>query len=89
MIIREVFIDAGLISMGAITGSLLRHQIYKKIPLKGTIFVNTLGSLLIGISAANNINSKYKLIFATGFCASFTTFSTFALETVQLTEKVK
>ena len=55
----------------------------------GTLFINFLGSFLIGILASNLENQgtsyafiKYFLII--GILGSFTTFSTFSLESIQL-----
>jgi len=53
----------------------------------GTLFVNLLGCLLIGLlSGHKGPNSMMRLLLVVGFCGSFTTFSTFALETLQMLE---
>lgn len=54
-----------------------------------TFASNILGSLLIGIfiglsSRGELINDNYKLLFITGFCGGFTTFSAFASENLSL-----
>ena len=51
----------------------------------GTLTVNILGSLLIGIiigylAKASNFSEEQSLFLATGFCGGFTTFSAFAYE---------
>lgn len=57
----------------------------------GTIAVNLIGSLLIGFFFALFKDSvaplPVRLLLTTGFLGGFTTFSTFALETVVLVEK--
>lgn len=51
----------------------------------GTFGVNILGSLIIGFlmgwaAKGSTLNETHLLLFATGFCGGFTTFSAFALE---------
>lgn len=56
----------------------------------GTLIVNGLGSLLLGFLLEAAIRSDWppevKLAVGTGFLGSFTTFSTFSVETVRLLE---
>ncbi len=77
--------------LGGGIGSALRYLIAKHMNngtigiTYGTLLVNILGSLLIGIllglSAKNNILTQNQtLLLAVGFCGGFTTFSTFAFE---------
>lgn len=54
----------------------------------GTLLVNVIGSLFIGIVTglflSSSISTSQRLFLAVGFCGSFTTFSTFSLENLQL-----
>ena len=55
----------------------------------GTLFVNIIGSFIIGIlfalsSKTTIMSSEMRLLLTTGFCGGFTTFSTFALDCVHL-----
>src|SRR5690554_5881668 len=54
-----------------------------------TFFVNAAGCLIVGILAGLIIkeqltNPDLRLLFITGFCGGFTTFSAFALENIKL-----
>ena len=82
---KNLFFLALAGSMGAITRHLLfllfAKITYIKFPL-GTMFVNVLGSFLIGvayvyISSKPHLSETLKLIIVIGFLGSFTTFSTF------------
>ncbi|MGB0895745.1 MAG: fluoride efflux transporter CrcB [Flavobacteriaceae bacterium] len=78
-----------IVFLGGGVGSVLRYLISSylnttTIPY-GTLAVNIIGSLLIGlilgVSAKENILSQnHTLLLATGFCGGFTTFSTFSYE---------
>jgi len=95
LIIKIIYIASG----GAI-GSVLRFlfsdflKIYfPNLPI-GTFFVNVLGSFLIGlfIGILNNKEISevvIKYFFIIGLLGSFTTFSAFSLENLQLIEQSK
>lgn len=82
-----VFLGAGL-------GGVLRYWssnfVYKFLPTTfpyGTLFVNIVGSFLLGIIMyyldTNQLMSQQTKIFLTvGFCGGLTTFSTFSFETI-------
>jgi CrcB protein len=57
----------------------------------GTLFVNVTGSLLLGVLTGlalyHAFPSTPKTILGTGFCGAYTTFSTFAYETIRLAEE--
>ncbi len=54
----------------------------------GTLAVNLLGCLALGVIAGGVAHhgwpSRAQVLAATGFCGGFTTFSTFAVEAVEL-----
>ena len=62
---------------------LLQQTILFSLPI-GTFVVNILGSFLIGfffgLSEKTVVDPEWRLLLTTGFCGSFTTFSTFANE---------
>lgn len=54
-----------------------------------TLMINLVGCFILGwfltyVSRRKKIRSEYTLLFGTGFIGSFTTFSTFSVETLQL-----
>lgn len=55
----------------------------------GVFIVNIAGCFLMGVIAgllahANILTNNHRLLLAVGFCGSFTTFSTFSLDNLQL-----
>ena len=84
-----------LVFVGGGLGSGLRYLItiamnqYSKFFPFGTLTVNILGCLLIGLilgyaQKENTLTSNQTLLIATGFCGGFTTFSAFANENLEL-----
>jgi CrcB protein len=80
-----------LVAVGGFVGSNLRYLVGLFAPgMGGTLVVNVVGSLLLGVLLyaglyAGTLSSESRTVLATGFLASFTTYSTFALETGQAT----
>ena len=84
-----------LLGLGGAIGSMLRYLATEIIPSNhipyGTISVNLVGSMLLGImfgaiAADVIINQNYVLLFGTGVLGAFTTMSAFAMDTVTLSE---
>jgi fluoride exporter len=82
-----------LLATGAVIGALLRYRIVNSpITIAGlpvnVLIINVIGCFLLGmfsvVAIDLNLDIKYTLFFATGFCGSFTTMSSFALETSNL-----
>jgi len=82
-----------LLGIGAIAGTFLRYKIVSSPIMLGilpvnVLLINIIGSFIIGvfsiISTTFNLDAKYSLFLAVGFCGSFTTMSAFALESVNL-----
>ena len=82
-----------MLAVGALIGVFLRYKLVESpIVLGGLqinmLIVNVIGSFLIGLfsvlTIAFNLDAKYVLLVAVGFCGSFTTMSSFALETSNL-----
>jgi len=86
-------IELVLLAVGAVVGAFLRYSLVSSpvtivgLPVN-VLIVNVIGSFLLGLfsvlAIALNLDAKYTLLFATGFCGSFTTMSSFALETSNL-----
>lgn len=85
-----------LVGLGGFIGSVARYLVSKlnfswqmlTIPM-GTLTVNIVGSLIIGIIIAlstksNFISNDLRLLLSVGFCGGFTTFSSFSAENMSL-----
>lgn len=82
-------------AIGAVARYLISQTIQEPTPSAfpfGTLTVNLVGCLLIGIlyGIANRnmlIDTHLKLLLITGFCGGFTTFSAFSHETIRLLQQ--
>jgi CrcB protein len=93
--IQLKWIEFALLVAGAVVGAFLR---YRMVEAPATIYglpinvlaVNIIGSFILGLfsilSVGLNLDPQYTLLVAVGFCGSFTTMSSFALETTNLLE---
>jgi CrcB protein len=77
---------------GAVAGALLRWKITSVCAQNNintviaVMSINTAGSFALGSLASSNASPNSLLFFGTGFCGSFTTFSTFSVDVVKLLE---
>lgn len=85
-----------LVGIGAAIGGTLRYWIsniiYKILTENfpyGTLLVNVIGSFILGLlmfyfNEKELLSPQLRLFLTMGFCAGFTTFSTFSYETINL-----
>jgi len=81
---------AHLVGAGGALGASLRHVVCEfvddtEFPL-GTFAVNVLGSFALGLLVAAGADDAALLFLGTGATGSFTTYSSFSVETVRLWE---
>ena len=74
----------GAISRFALDGT-VSGRLGEDLPL-GTLAVNVIGSLLLGVAAGASLGDDAYLLAGTGLLGAFTTFSTWALESHRLGE---
>lgn len=86
-------IEFVFLAVGATAGAFVRYKMAESPLILGTLpinvlIINVIGSFILGIfsvlSVLLNLDSKYSLLAAVGFCGSLTTMSSFALETSNL-----
>ena len=86
-----------LVAIGASAGAPARYLTDRAVQRRwgsdfpyGTLAVNLLGSLLLGILVGSaghgGASADLVLLAGTGFCGAFTTYSTFSYETLRLAE---
>jgi len=81
-----------LVAVGGFAGAISRYAVAGALPGSfpwGTLAVNALGSFALGVLLYESrlggvLSAETRLVVGTGFLSSFTTYSTFAVETSQL-----
>ncbi len=81
------------LAVGSVLGAFLRYKItespllFNTLPLN-VLIVNIIGAFVLGmfivISEQWNLDGRYSLLAAVGFCGSLTTMSSFALDSSNL-----
>ncbi len=83
-------IEFAFLAVGAVAGAFVRYKLAESPLILGTLpinilVINVIGSFILGafsiLSVLLNLDAKYSLLAAVGFCGSLTTMSSFALET--------
>jgi len=82
-----------IVALGGFFGAMSRYGLGQVIPANGhfplgTLIINLLGCLFLGwfsaFIAGKYVSPYITLLMGTGFTGSFTTFSTFSVETIEL-----
>lgn len=89
--------DLLLVAIGGALGASLRYLVILWVPTDGfpwsTLSVNLIGSFILGIvvglGANHLLDEKTTLMIATGILGSFTTMSTYSIDTITLWENEK
>ena len=89
------FDPAHVVGTGGTIGALLRYwvgqQVSRRVPSSqfplSTFVVNVVGSFALGLVVLAGAGESTLQLVGTGICGSFTTFSSFSVETVRLYER--
>ena len=82
-----------LVALGGFVGAIARHALAVSLPTAGlpwgTLAANVLGAFALGVllyeaRLSGMLSPETRLVVGTGFLSSFTTYSTFAVETAGL-----
>lgn len=77
--------DPFLVAAGGFAGAALRYGVEASLPgVGGTLAANVLGSFLLGVLLTAVRRPRVRVLLGTGLLSSFTTYSTFAVQTASL-----
>lgn len=76
------------VAVGGVLGAWARFLLGERVERTAldTLAVNVLGSFLLGVVLASTAGDAVVALAGVGFCGAFTTFSSFAVETVELSQ---
>jgi CrcB protein len=78
-------VDPLYVAVGGFVGAILRWGVGVVVPNEpGTLVVNVVGSFALGVLVTVATTHRTRLLVGTGLLSSFTTYSTFAVETAGL-----
>lgn len=79
---------AHLVGTGGAVGAICRHWVYERLENDAfpvaTLAVNAVGSFVLALAVFLEVGSSATALVGIGACGSFTTFSSFSVETVGL-----
>ena len=96
---KDSIVNFVLVSAGAIVGANLRYilsryaaKVLGPVFPYGTLIINMLGSFIVGwfmiwTTERVLVDPRWRLLIVVGFCGGFTTFSSFAFETMAYFEQ--
>ena len=83
-------LESVFLAVGSVLGAFLRYKVTESPLLFNTLPVNVIGAFILGafviMSQQWNLDGRYSLFAAVGFCGSLTTMSAFALDSSNLLE---
>lgn len=85
-----VFVAGGLGALARVVlAGLLEPRLVERLPHAGVLIVNLLGCLLIGFAALALTSGPWRTIVLGGLLGGFTTYSAFALFSVELAQSAR
>ena len=86
-------LEMSMIGVGGFIGAILRYGLSKKMNQErfpfGTLVVNLVGALLIGLVLGSELSRLWVLLLASGLAGALTTFSTLHKELIELWHQKK